>query len=114
MRGRDLENCRVLERGDAMDGARAVAERRPAADHLLGQNPLADLAELELRLPRLDEPRLVLLAVELEAERRPRLHEQHLAAVLLGERPDQLVPPGLLDAAHVEAPAVERIDVGGT
>ena len=40
-----------------------------------------------------------------------RLHEQDLAAVHVGERPDQLVAPRLLDLADREGPPVERVDV---
>ena len=72
-----------------------------------------DLAELESRPPGLDEPRLVLLPVELQRERMPGLHEEHLAAVDVGERPDELVTPRLLDLADLEPPTVERVDVRG-
>src|ERR687891_1773791 len=93
LRRRDLEDGRVLDGRDPVHGARAVAEGLPAHDDLLVQDGLADVAELELRLAGLHEPGLVLLAVELQAERGPGLHEEHLAGVGVGERPDELVTP---------------------
>ena len=61
-------------------------------------------AELDLRAARLDEPRLVLLAVQLQRQRVARLHEQQLPAVDVGQRPDQLVAPRLVDAPRLERP----------
>src|SRR6185437_3660441 len=66
---------------------------------------------LELRAARLHEPRLVLLAMELERERVAGADEQHLAAVDVRQRPDELVAPGLLDLPHLDRPRVERGDV---
>src|SRR5436190_21337576 len=79
VRRRDLEDVRVLERRHAMHGAGRVAERGSGADDLLLQEGVADGAELELHAPRLDQPRLVLDAVELEAERVPGVDVQELA-----------------------------------
>src|SRR3954452_21148222 len=64
LRGRDLEDGRVLERGHAMDGARAVVERVAGATDPLGDPPLPATPELDLPSPRLHEPRLLFLAVE--------------------------------------------------
>src|SRR5204863_7262091 len=110
--GGDLEDRRVLQRGDAVDGARTKPEACARPDHLLLQHRFAGGAELELRPPLLDEPRLVLYPVELEAERLAGLHEQHLAHVVLGLRPNQLVPPRLVDLAWLEPPGVEALQVG--
>src|SRR5262245_21112955 len=108
MRRRDLEDRRVLERGDAVDGAGPVAEARAGRDDLLVERLLADLAELEPRPPALDIPALVLLAVELQRERLPCLHEQDLPDVGVCMGPDQLPAPGLLDPARLERKTVER------
>src|SRR5215210_7098213 len=83
LRGRDLQDRRVLDGRDAMDGARPEAEADSGRDHLLLQEGVSGGAQLELRPPVVDEPRLVLLPVELEAERLPGLHEQDLADVLV-------------------------------
>src|SRR5688500_13371639 len=112
LRRRDLDDRRVLDRGDPVHRAGPIPERRTRPDHLLVQDGVSDGAELELRPAGLDQPRLVLLAVDLEAEGAPGLDEQHLPAVVVRLRPDQLVAPRLLDLAHVEAPALERVDVG--
>ena len=45
-----------------------------------------------------DMHRLVLHVMVLAREDVPRLHVQHLADVAIGVGPDELVPPGLLDA----------------
>jgi hypothetical protein len=82
-------------------------ERVARADHLLVQHRLPHLAQLELRPAGLHEPRLLLLAVELQAERSAGLHEEDFAAIALRERPDQLVPPRLLDLPDLEGPAIE-------
>src|SRR5689334_18068277 len=54
LRCRNLDDRRVLERGDAVDGARREAECRARADDLLAQHRVACRAELELRPPGLD------------------------------------------------------------
>src|SRR5262245_66602465 len=50
----------------------------------------------------MDQPRLVLLTVELEAERLAGLDEQDLPAVVVGQGPDQLVAPRLLDLRRLD------------
>src|ERR687888_765073 len=45
---RDLEDGRVLERRDAVDGAGHVAERGTGTDDLVLQHRIADVAELQL------------------------------------------------------------------
>src|SRR5581483_371545 len=111
LRRRDLEDGRVLERGDAVNGAGDEVEGGTRADHLLVQGPLPRLAQLELGAPRLDVPALVLLLVELEAEGVAGADEEHLADVGVRVRPDQLVAPGLLDAARLERPPIEAFEV---
>src|SRR5579884_482374 len=108
---RDLEDGRVLERGHPVDGAGAEAEGSPRADDLLVLHRVTGARELDLGPPRLDEPGLVLLAVELQRERVTGADEEHLAAVVVAQRPDQLVDPRLLDPPRLEAPLVERVDV---
>ena len=76
----------------------------PGSTTSSASSPSPSAPELDLRAARLDEPRLVLLAVELERERVARLHEQQLPAVDVGQRPDQLVAPRLLDAPRLERP----------
>src|SRR5947207_13220789 len=51
VRRRDLEDRRVLERGDAVDGSGGVVERRARGDDLGVQRPLPHLAQLELGPP---------------------------------------------------------------
>ena len=83
-----------------MRGRKAVAV--PGAD--LDERPLAvvERAKLELCTPSLDVPRLVLDLVVLERERLACLHEQELPAVVVGERPDQLPAPRLLDPPRLD------------
>src|SRR4051812_43701317 len=57
------------------------------------------------------EPRLVLLAVELQRQRLAGADEEDLAAVGVREGPDELPAPRLLDAARVDRPRVEGVDV---
>src|SRR4051812_2038480 len=107
LRRRDLEDRRVLERGHPVHRPGDEAERGAGADLVLGERGAALFAELDLRTAGVDEPRLVLLAVELERERVTRLHEQELAAVDVRQGPDQLVAPRLLDPARSERPRAE-------
>src|SRR5438132_1245926 len=58
MRRRDLEDRRVLERGDAVHGAGPEAEGRARRDDLLVERFLAGVAELEPRATVLDVPAL--------------------------------------------------------
>src|SRR2546428_10007841 len=99
MRRRDLEDRRVLDRGDAVNGPGGVVEARPRADHLGAQDSLPRFAELELRPAALDVPALVLLVVELEAQRLAGPDEENLPDVEVGVRPDPLPAPRLVDPA---------------
>src|SRR5438093_7752514 len=65
LRRRHLEDRRVLERGHAVHRARREVEGGAGADDLFHEDALARVPELELGSAGLDEPRLVLLAVEL-------------------------------------------------
>ena len=94
-----------------MNRARMEVERSAGPDHLHPQHRVPGRAELELGAARLDEPRLVLHAMELQAEGLAGLHNKHLADVMLGLRPDELVAPGLLHLARLEGPRVEPPDV---
>src|SRR5436305_529861 len=76
-----------------------------AASSSAARRSIAERAQLELGPALLDKPGLVLLAVELQADRLARLDEEHLADVLVGLSPDQLRAPGLLDLARFELPA---------
>src|SRR5262249_55137110 len=109
--GRDLDDLRVVDRRDPVDRPRTESERRAWADDLVLEDGVAGGAELELGPALLNEPRLVLDVVELQAERLAGLHEQQLADVVVGLGPDQLVTPGLLDLARIERPVVETLDV---
>src|SRR5262245_52847362 len=112
MRCRDLEDRRVLQSLDPVDRARLDPERRARADHLRVRRLVARRAHLDLRAARLHEPRLVLLAVELEAQRLAGLHEEQLAAVVVGERPDQFVAPGLLDLRRLDCELLQPTEIG--
>src|SRR5581483_9943117 len=111
LRRRDFEDRRVFERRQAMDGTRAEPERRALSDDLRVLNGVPCARQLDLRPARLHEPRLVLLTMELERERMARTDEEQLAAVLVRQRPDQLVAPRLVDPLRLEAPLIERVDV---
>src|SRR5262249_56466549 len=102
--GRDLDDLRIVDRGHPMHRPRPETERRARPDHLLLEHRVAGGAELQLRPSLLNEPRLVLDVVELQAERLACLHEQQLADVLVGLRPDQLVAPRLLHLAPLARP----------
>src|ERR1035437_1246892 len=111
VRRRDLEDRRVLERSDAMHRPGPVAEGGAFADHLGVQERLPYIAQLEGRFAALDVPALVLLVVELQAEREACADPEDLADVELRVGPDQLPPPRLLDPARLEGPAVESLEV---
>src|SRR3954451_19783182 len=111
LRGRDLENRRVLDGLDAVDGAWAKAERRARTDDFRHQDGLPGFTELELRLALEHEPALVLLAMELEAERLAGANEEQLAGVVLGFGPDQLVAPGLLDLVGLEREPIQALEI---
>src|SRR6478609_4297877 len=108
MRGRDLEDRRVLDRGDPVHRAGAEVEAGAGCDDLLVERLLAGVAELEAGAATLDVPALVLLPVELQGERLARPHEQDLAYVLVRVGPDQLRAPWLLDPPRLEREPVER------
>src|SRR5215210_4667151 len=76
LRRRDFDDRRVLDRGQSVDGPGREMEGGARRDDLAVQHPLPGRAELELRPAFEHEPRLVLLLVELQAERLARLHEQ--------------------------------------
>src|SRR5262245_27555212 len=108
---RDLEDGRVLERLHAVNRARAHAEGCSGPDDLRVRRLVARRAELDLRAARMDQPRLVLHAVELEAQRLTGFDEQDLPAVVVGERPEQLVAPRLLDPGGLDAELGEPAEV---
>src|SRR2546427_8448069 len=119
VRRRDLEDRRVLERRDAVDGTGRVVEAVPGPDQPGVEGTLSRGAELELRPAALYVPALLLLAVELEAERVAGADEEGLAEIRIRVGPDQLPPPGLLDLARldrpgVQAPEVRRVDAHAT
>src|SRR5258708_21731300 len=78
-------DVRALAGSELADGHRPVLvvemEPKPTADHV---------------------DRLVLLLVVLERQAAPGLDHQDLAAVPVGQRPDQLVAPRLVDAARLD------------
>src|ERR1044072_3418232 len=80
---RDLEDERVLERGDAVHRPRPDAERRARTDDLRTRYRIARRAHLDLGSALEGVPRLVLLVVELEAQRLVGSHEEKLADVRL-------------------------------
>ena len=104
---RDLDHERVLERGHAVHRARPEAERvvRPDLERL--ELP-SYLAELEARTSFLDEPRLVLLLVLLQAQRLTGPDEEELPRVLVRLGPDELPPPWLLHPARRRSVAAAR------
>src|SRR6266508_2289827 len=112
LRRRDLEDGRVLDRGHPVNGARTDPKGGPGAHDLGLRHGRPRGGELELGSPGLDQPGLVLVAVELEAERFARLHEDDLPAVLVAERPDELVPPGLVDLPRLDGERLEAAEVG--
>ena len=87
-------------------------EGRAGRDHLGVEETLAGVAELELRAAALDVPALVLLPVELEAQRMAAADEEDLPDIRVGVSPDELPAPRLLDPARPERPAVETLEVG--
>src|SRR6185312_723754 len=87
MRRRDLEDRRVLDRGDPVHRPGPEAKARAGRDDLLVERLLARVAELEPRAAALDVPALVLLTVELQGERLALLDEQDLPDVRVGVRP---------------------------
>src|SRR5207248_437472 len=95
IRGRDLDDQRVLERAHAVHRARCEVERVACADFLLLEL-LPDAAELERGAPFLDVPRLVLPLVVLERQGMPGADEEELARVPVALGPDQLPAPRLL------------------
>jgi hypothetical protein len=109
---RDLQDGRVVQGADPVYGARLEVERRAGADDLGVRDRIARRAHLQLHPPCLDVPRLVLLPVELEAERVACANEQDLADVVVRVGPDQLVAPGLLDTFRLDRPGVEAVQVG--
>src|SRR5690242_7001049 len=113
LRRRHLEDSSVFDRLQPVHRTGWEAERLPGPDHLFLEDPLPRLAELDPR-PALEHvPGLVLLVVELEAERLAGLHEQDLPGVRARVRPDQLGSPRLLDRARIEGEAVDAGQVRG-
>ena len=95
-------------------GARCPAVIRnaaPGVDHLSRRRLLPRSRHLDLCSPLEHVPRLVLLPVELHRESLAGVDDEQLAAVVIGERPDQLVAPRLVDAPGLEGPAVEQRQV---
>src|SRR5205807_4900738 len=82
--GRDLDDQRILDRPRPVHCPRSEAKGRALTDDLPVDDGLPDVAELDLE-PALEYvPRLVLLPVELPAERSFGLHEQELSRVVVG------------------------------
>ena len=69
----------------------------------LALHQLLALLNFEEQLPRPQKNRLVLYVVVLQAERVPGLHVQHFSHIPFGDRPVQLVPPGLVDFSNAQA-----------
>ena len=68
-------------------------------------------AHLHFGPPFLDVPRLVLHAMELEADRVPRVDEDELADVLVRLGPDELPTPRFLHSPRGECEPVEPVEV---
>ncbi len=85
-------------------------ERAPGPDHL-DVRGATGLAYLELDATRVHVDRLVLAAMELEAQLLAGAHEEELAQVPVAGGVDELVAPRLLDAldGHGEAVEVEEV-----
>src|SRR4029453_1255890 len=111
LRRRDLQDRRVLERRHTVDGSWAEVECGARRQHLRLEHGVARGAELQLRATALDEPGLVLLSVELQAQRLPSLHEQDFPDVALRLGPDELVAPGLVDLPRLHEPGVEAAKI---
>src|ERR1700694_5498533 len=112
LRGRHLQDCRVLDGRDSMDSAGTDAKGGTRAHDLRLRELLAGRGDVQPSSTGLDVPRLVLLAVELEAQRFARLHEKELAAVVVCERPDELVAPGLVDLRRLDREWLQRAEIG--
>src|SRR5262249_17998286 len=67
--GRALADLRIVDRGHPMHPPRPETDRRARPDPPLLEHRVAGGAELQLRPSLLNEPRLVLDVVELQAER---------------------------------------------
>src|SRR3954447_15902103 len=111
MRRGDFEQSRVLERLHPVDRAGRDVERRSGGDDLAVRRRIARLADRELDASLLDVDRLVLLPVELQAERVALADEEDLPDVEVGVRPDQLVAPRLVDLARLEGEGLEAFEV---
>src|SRR4051794_19973170 len=96
-----------------MHGPRTEAVRGTGPNHFPRQERLARSAQLELRPALEDVPRLVLDVVELQAQRLAGLDDEKLAGVVLGDREDQLVTPGLLDLLRLGREAGSTVEVRG-
>src|SRR5947207_8074431 len=108
---RDLEDGRVLDRTEPVDGPRHEAEGRARADHLGLQDALARRAGLQLGPPFEHVPGLVLDLVELQAQRLARVDDEQLPRVAVGHREDQLVAPGLVDLLELGGETVDAFEV---
>src|SRR5207237_7305806 len=69
---------------------------------------------LDLGTPLVDVPRLVVLVVELEAQRLPRADEEELADVGLRLSPQELPAPRLFDPLRLEGERVETAQIRRT
>jgi len=103
----------IRERGQPVHRAGREVERLARRDHLFREDPLPRPPELEPGAAFEHIPGLVLLVVELEAERLAFLDEQDLPGIGVGDGPDQLGAPRLLDRAWVVGEAVDARQVGG-
>ena len=104
MRRRDLEDRRVLDRrhpvhraGDVVEGG--AGARSPPASRM----PSPPAPSSSFARPDWTSHDSSFSRWNCSDSDCPALHEQHLAAVGPGERPDQLVAPRLLDPPHVDA-----------
>src|SRR5438876_10208171 len=114
LRRRDLDDRRVFERLHAVDGSGRDPEGRSGADDLHAWKLFPGLGHLELGTAGVDTPGLVLLPMELEAEGLARLDEEQLAAIVVGQRPDQLVAPRLVDLDRLHGERLELAEVRKT
>src|SRR5205807_10402183 len=96
---RDLEKIGVLHGDEAVPASgphpRAHTRKQSVRAYLAGV-----VFEHEVEGATLREDRLVLLHVVLEAQRVSGVDMDQLARVSIGDRPSQLVPPGLVDATR--------------
>ena len=84
--------------------------RRITRPELAARHLAAIVLEVEQQPPALDEDRFVLDLVVLEREATTRLDDERLAAEPVGQGPDQLVAPWLVDAPRCEGAWLAAVD----